>query len=191
MKQMISSIAFFLLISSLVILAPAAKAEAGWISGDEQILGVGKALQVNAKRVADGNPNLVKEFIVSRKLAEAKRQREYEILCRIVEAEATGGTIEQKRNVASCILARVGSSEFPNSIEEVVFQAKQFSPISDGRYYTVEITDSTREAVWLTIQEGCMHDCVWFCTPTCSSAKTGFHSTLDFQFFDGMHNYYH
>lgn len=96
---------------------------------------------------------------------------EYEILCRIVEAEATGGTIENKRNVTSCILTRVNSPEWPNTIKGVVFQERQFTPLYDGRYYTVTVTESTREAVQLTLQEGLLNDCTYFCSRTGTAYK--------------------
>lgn len=75
---------------------------------------------------------------------------EYSILCRIVEAEVTGSSmalLEAKQHVADCIMNRMRDSKFPNSVKGVVFQASQFSPISDGRYWKVKITDTTREAV--------------------------------------------
>jgi spore germination cell wall hydrolase CwlJ-like protein len=72
--------------------------------------------------------------------------KEIEILQTIVEAEATGATIEGKINVANVILNRVESNEFPDTIEEVVFQKTQFSPIMDGRFYKVKITKDTIKA---------------------------------------------
>lgn len=72
---------------------------------------------------------------------------EVEILCKIVEAEATSEDIYGKMLVANVVLNRVLDDEFPSTIEEVVFQKGQFSPIKDGRYYTVPVTDSTKEAV--------------------------------------------
>lgn len=75
---------------------------------------------------------------------------EYSILCRIVEAEVTGSSmalLEAKQHVADCIMNRIRDSKFPNSVKGVVFQASQFSPISDGRYWKVKVTDTTREAV--------------------------------------------
>ena len=69
------------------------------------------------------------------------------ILCRIVEAEATGQDIEGKMLVANVILNRVNSDKFPDSVEKVVFAKRQFSPIRDGRYYKVSITEDTKEAV--------------------------------------------
>ncbi|WP_238483780.1 cell wall hydrolase [Anaerosporobacter faecicola] len=74
-----------------------------------------------------------------------------EVLLRIVEAEATGEDIKGKMLVANVILNRVKSSQFPDTVAEVVFQKNgktvQFSPIADGRYWSVTISKSTREAV--------------------------------------------
>lgn len=118
---------------------------------------------------------------------------EKEILCRIAEAEATDGTIQQKKNVMSCVMNRVISKDFPDTIESVVFQKGQFSPISDGRYYKVKIQSSTYEAFeeWLQdCDEGNVHDCLFFCMPTCKSAVSGWFSTKEVVFQDGMHNFY-
>lgn len=111
---------------------------------------------------------------------------------RIVEAEVTGGTIEQKMNVVSVILNRVyNPNHFPNTIRGVVFEPQQFTPITDGRYYTVTVTDTTRYAIWAVRQFGLTTDCTYFCTATCGSANGGYHSRLKFEFFDGAHNFYH
>ncbi len=76
---------------------------------------------------------------------------EYEMLLRIVEAEAGGEDTEGKILVANVVLNRVESEKFPDTIEEVIFQKNgkvtQFSPIADGRYYTVEVSEDTIEAV--------------------------------------------
>lgn len=113
-----------------------------------------------------------------------------DILYRIVEAEATECDYEQKKNVTYCILARVDDSGFPDSIEGVVFDKGQFSPISDKRYYSVEITEETKkavnEALW-SASEG--HKCLYFCTD-CKSYRSGFHSKLEEEFFDGVHHYF-
>ena len=114
---------------------------------------------------------------------------EYEILCRIVEAEATGGTIKQKENVTSCILNRVASNEFPDTIEDVVFDKGQFSPISDGRYYKVAITKETEQAVSRILWKGSQHDCLYFCSD-CKSYRSGWFSKLEESFYDGVHHYF-
>lgn len=76
---------------------------------------------------------------------------DFNILSRIVEAEATDKDIKSKILVANVVLNRLKSEDFPDSIEGVVFQrengAVQFSPTADGRYYSVNVTESSRESV--------------------------------------------
>lgn len=71
----------------------------------------------------------------------------YEVLCRIVQAEAGGEDALGKQMVADVIINRVESPKFPDSVEGVVFQGTQFSPVRDGRYYSVTVTGETRAAV--------------------------------------------
>lgn len=71
---------------------------------------------------------------------------EYEVLSRIVEAEAGGEDMMGKILVANVVINRVNNPKFPNTIKEVVFQKHQFSPISDGRYDSVTVSDDSREA---------------------------------------------
>ena len=53
--------------------------------------------------------------------------------------------------VAGVVMNRVNSSRFPNTVEEVVFQHKngkyQFSPVANGSYYSVKVSEETKEAV--------------------------------------------
>ena len=83
---------------------------------------------------------------------------EYEILCRIVQAEAGGEDAAGKQMVAEVILNRVNSPKFPGTIAGVVFQASggqyQFSPVGDGRYNSVSISGQTKEAVLAALEEG-------------------------------------
>ena len=76
---------------------------------------------------------------------------EREILCRIVEAEAGGEGLGGKMLVAGVVLNRVENEKFPDTIKEVVFQRDhgicQFSPVRDGRYQKVKISEETEEAV--------------------------------------------
>ena len=76
---------------------------------------------------------------------------ELEVLLRIVEAEAGSEDEDGRLLVANVVLNRVNSESFPNTVSEVVFQKSmgvtQFSPVSSGRYYTVEVTEETVSAV--------------------------------------------
>lgn len=61
-------------------------------------------------------------------------ENEFWELVYLVHAEASNQDLTGKKLVADCVLNRVASSEFPDSIHEVIFQENQFSPIKDGGY---------------------------------------------------------
>lgn len=76
---------------------------------------------------------------------------ELEVLLRIVEAEAGCEDEDGRLLVANVVLNRVNSESFPETVTEVVFQREngvtQFSPVANGRYYSVEISETTIQAV--------------------------------------------
>lgn len=78
------------------------------------------------------------------------------ILQRIVEAEAGGEDLEGKALVANVILNRVLGKQFPSTIKEVVFAHSgsryQFSPVSNGSYYSVHVSNGTKKAVRRALQ---------------------------------------
>ncbi len=89
--------------------------------------------------------------VLERRMAYDLSQEDYEILLRIVEAEAGSEDIKGRMLVAGVILNRVDSRRFPNTVKQVVFQQEkgiaQFSPVKNGRYYSVTISKETVEAV--------------------------------------------
>ncbi len=83
--------------------------------------------------------------------------REMDILCRIVQAEAGGEDVMGKMLVADVIINRVENPRFPDDVESVVFQhvdgVYQFSPVGNGRINDVIVTEETREAVYAALLE--------------------------------------
>lgn len=72
---------------------------------------------------------------------------DYQVLLRIVQAEAGICDEKGKIMVANVILNRVRSGEFPNNITDVVYEKSQFSPVSNGSINKVKITSQTRDCV--------------------------------------------
>lgn len=72
---------------------------------------------------------------------------DYQVLLKIVQAEAGICDAKGRILVANVIMNRVRSKEFPGSITEVVYEKGQFSPVMDGRINSVEVTDLTVECV--------------------------------------------
>lgn len=111
-------------------------------------------VEKNTKSVISTKKPSSNKYDQSKKIFKELSQEDRFILYRIVEAEATNGDKQSKKNVAHVILNRVKSNKFPNTISGVVFQKHQFSPISDGRFYSVEIKESTKQAVIEAYEEG-------------------------------------
>ena len=78
-------------------------------------------------------------------------ESELHLLYMVVEAEATGKGFEAKCNVASVIFNRVATGW--GTLKEVL-NPDQFTPLSDGRAYKVEITDETIAACEYVFENG-------------------------------------
>lgn len=74
------------------------------------------------------------------------------LLAKIAMAEAEGCNTKIKTLVIMCVLNRVWSDEFPDTIEEVIFQKNQFSPINNGRWDRVEPNKDCYEAVKIVME---------------------------------------
>ncbi len=74
-------------------------------------------------------------------------REDYQVLLKIVEAEAGVCDRKGKILVANVILNRVKSDEFPDSVTGVVYQPSQFSPVSNGSINTCKVSSDTKESV--------------------------------------------
>lgn len=83
------------------------------------------------------------EFTYSKDWSE----EETYLLAKIAMAEAEGCNTQTKALIIMCVLNRVESNEFPDTIKEVIFQKNQFSPIDNGRWDRVEPNEDCYEAV--------------------------------------------
>ena len=124
-----------------------------------------------------------------------------EILYKITSAERGGGTQEQQEYVVSVILNRVLSSNFPNTVYDVVFAPMQFQPTRNGAYEKANPSQTTIDAVNNVIETGDKSQCaVYFMTPGASLGQPWL-SNCEFLFNDtndslkdtntgGSHNFY-
>ena len=82
--------------------------------------------------------------------------KDYEILLRIVEAEAGSEDERGKLLVANVVLNRVNSEVFPDTVEQVVYQEAdgkaQFSPVANGTIQKVTVGPETKKAVERALQ---------------------------------------
>lgn len=111
------------------------------------------------------------------------------MLCKIAMAEAESEGVEGKALVMLVVLNRVWSEEFPDTIEEVIFQKNQFSPVANGRYDEVEPDKECYEALEMIQFEHWneSQDALYFE----SKSDSKWHSeNLEFLFKYGRHYFY-
>ena len=113
------------------------------------------------------------EWSIERRASEAQIEDvdEFILLSSIVEAESNRSQTDNEGRImiAICIINRVNSDRFPNTITEVISQSGQFSTCrrhSDGTYYSVtDRTDLSDQAVIEAvrrIEEGEAPAVLWF-----------------------------
>lgn len=123
---------------------------------------------------------------------------DYEVLLRIVEAEAGGEDTEGKMLVACVVLNRVADERFPDTVKDVVFQREngtaQFSPAYSGRYYRVVVSEDTIEAVDRVLAgEDISEGALFFASRKYAGSKKmrWFDEHLTFLFSHGGHEFFH
>lgn len=102
------------------------------------------------KKAASGQ-RIVDYSVMEKEYEYQLSEEDYEALLKIVQAEAGNEDEEGKMLVAGVVLNRVESTRFPDTVVEVVLQQEdgvyQFSPVANGTYRSVRVSQETIEAV--------------------------------------------
>lgn len=111
-------------------------------------------------------------------------EEELDLLFHVVQAEIGDEcySFEQKVNVVSVVFNRLYHEKFPDALSEILVY-DQFSPISNGRYKEVEVSEDTILACEYAFEiEDTTDDCLFFDS----------NNALNYQFVfdDGAHNFY-
>ncbi len=116
---------------------------------------------------------------------------EYQLLLRLVEAEAGGEDIKGRMLVANVVLNRVEAKG--KTVTEVIFQKKQFSPVSSGKIFRVKVSEKTIEAVERVLAgEDESQGALYFMARKYANKKSAkwFDSDLKFLFKHGVHEFF-
>lgn len=97
-------------------------------------------------------------------LAEEAKYDDMELIAQLVQAEAGNQDLEGRRLVTSVVLNRVRSDQFPNTVEDVIFQDGQFSVIKNGMFDEAgwHMDELTYQAVELEMEEQMDTDILFF-----------------------------
>lgn len=118
---------------------------------------------------------------------------DYEVLLRIVEAEAGGEDIIGKMLVANVVLNRLEIGFGGDTITDVVFYKGQFTPAMTGKIFRVTVSEETIEAVE-RVMDGEDHSegAIYFMARKLASKKgiRWFDKNLKFLFKHGCHEFF-
>lgn len=81
-------------------------------------------------------------------------ENERYLLASIAMAEAGGEDIEGKALIICVVINRVRDDRFPDSVEEVIYQKHQFTPVSDGRFGSQDPDEGCWEALDMILSDG-------------------------------------
>mgnify|MGYP002644323189 CR=1 FL=1 len=129
---------------------------------------------------------LQKQILKEKEEAEARRKAEeerraarrikvsdedYQVLLRIVQAEA--GVCDEKGKilVADVIINRVLSGKFPGSVKGVVYQGSQFQPVSNGTIYDAPASSSLVAAKLCLEGTDVVGESLYFFSPALSAGR--------------------
>jgi hypothetical protein len=124
---------------------------------DAGYLADGQSSSIGIVSVASSGQRIV-DFHTLLKVSEPEpvplyqlNEKDYDVLLRIVEAEAGSEDEDGRLLVANVVLNRLNNPKFPASVTDVVFQQShgvtQFSPVATGSIWKVKVSDKTIAAV--------------------------------------------
>ena len=100
--------------------------------------------------IPDIEPEQSESIVYSRNWDTEERY----LLAKIAMAEAENQDIEGKALVICVVLNRVWSDSFPDNIHDVIYQPRQFSPVSNGRFDVVEPDEECWKALDMVMVDG-------------------------------------
>lgn len=113
-------------------------------------------------------------------------------LSRVISAEAKNQPMEGKIGVGNVVLNRVASSQFPNTIYDVIFDTQygvQFSVISDGSIYQTPTEESIQAAELCLNGTNTVGTSLYFLNPEVSD-NSWFQTALNYVITIGDHEFY-
>jgi N-acetylmuramoyl-L-alanine amidase len=110
-------------------------------------------------------------------------------LSRIIYAEANGQPFDGMIGVGNVVLNRVNSARFPNTVEAVVFEPGQFTPVDNGSIYNEPSDDAILAAQMCLDGVNTVGNSLFFLNPSIADASW-FNSSLSYVTTIGGHAFY-
>ena len=170
-------------------------AKSGTIALDGKLLVPLDALQqvFGAETVYDTENNAVTINTATKALIESGEsyygRQDIYWLSRIIYAEANGQPFDGMIGVGNVVLNRVASSRFPDTVEGVVFEPGQFTPVDNGSIYNNPSAEAIRAAEMCIDGVNTVGNSLFFLNPSIADASW-FNRALSYVTTIGGHAFY-
>ena len=108
-----------------------------------------------------------KDELIKMKITE----KEKDLLARLVTAEAKGEPYQGKVAVAAVVLNRLESEQFPDTIQQVIYQDKQFQPVDNGMINKPAGEEAKKAVDEAIHKDGKVTDALYFFNPDETDSK--------------------
>lgn len=135
----------------------------------------GQTINLANQGVAQDDSKAISDDSYGQSVVPATDGAQY-LLAQLVEAEAGNQSFEGRVAVANVVLNRVASGKFPNSIEAVIYQSGQFSPITDGAINNVPTAESIRAVQVAVNAGGSPYGALYFYNPATAGGQAWFNA---------------
>ncbi|MFE8699576.1 cell wall hydrolase [Cytobacillus sp. FJAT-54145] len=172
MKKLISLVTFFVLILSANTSTLAASSHT--VTKGETYWKIALKHGVPYKQIMRANNTTSGSLWVGQRItipASSVSAAEKDLLARLVEAEAKGEPYAGKVAVATVVLNRVDSNIFPNTVRGVIYEAQQFTPVSNGQINKPASLESKRAVNEALAFRGLGKGSLYFFNPAKTSNK--------------------
>ncbi len=125
----------FIALAAIVFTGQGSEASAAYsVKEGDSLWKIGLKYGVSVQKLKSVNNKTTDELYVGEELTipPTISATEKDLLARLVEAEAKGEPYEGKVAVATVVLNRVDSPLYPDTITEVIYQDRQFTPVANG-----------------------------------------------------------
>lgn len=185
----VAAVVFLVVVAAVVVLAVNMTIE----GGQQEVAAAGTS--TDKVIVTAGGATVVEEYHTYESMIYSRDwgTEDAEILLKVAMAEAEGENTEGKATVMLVVLNRTWSKDFPNSIEDVVFQdtpGRQFAVTADGGRYWTTTPDKDCIAALQLVESGWDESKGAMYFESCKT-DTSWHSrNLQFLFQLGNHKFY-
>lgn len=133
------------------------------------LLDWGKIVQISKKEKRNDNNKLMTKKPAPQKNQVSITEQEKDLLARLVEAEAKGESYKGKVAVATVVLNRVKSPEFPKTvtgvIKQVVGKSYAFQPVQNGQINKSASTESKKAVNEALTTKDHLNQSIYFYNP--------------------------